>query len=305
MTEGSRTPSRAAVFAALGAVYVIWGSTYLAIRFAVETLPPFLMAGVRFSVAGAILYGWRRAAGFPRPTFVQWRTAGVVGALMLLAGNGGVVWAEQWIESGTTALIVASVPFWMVLLDWLRPGGRPPGARVWVGILIGFGGVLLLMGGPGAPPEHLVPTLVLLGASVAWAAGSLYSRTAALPAPLLATAMQMLAGGALLLVVGVATGEVGRMDPAGFSTRSVSALLYLIVFGSLIGYSAYVWLLRVTEPALASTYAYVNPVVAVILGWLLADERMTARIAVAAVVIVGGVALITTTRSQPRRPPPA
>lgn len=305
MTTDAATASRRAILAALGAVYILWGSTYLAIRFAVETLPPFLMAGVRFTVAGAILYGWRRAVGFPRPTAKQWRAATVVGALMLLGGNGGVVWAEQWIESGTTALIVASVPFWMVLLDWLRPGGQRPRPRIWAGILIGFAGVLLLMGGPGAAPEYTTAFIVLLLASIAWAAGSLYSRSAALPAPLLATGMQMLTGGLLLLAAGAATGEVAGLDPATFSTRSLLALLYLIVFGALIGYSAYVWLLRVTEPALASTYAYVNPVVAVILGWLLADERMSAGILLAAAVIVGGVVLITTARARPGGPPPA
>lgn len=306
---GARTdpepPSTGAVGTALGAVYLIWGSTYLAIRFAVETLPPFLMAGTRFVVAGLILYGWRRAAGFPRPTGAQWRAATVVGALMLLGGNGGVVWAEQWIESGTAALIVASVPFWMVLLDWLRPGGQPPRPAVWLGILIGFAGVLLLLGGPPTGPRYLAGGVVVLFSAMAWAAGSLYSRTAVLPAPLLATAMQMLTGGGLLLLAGVVTGELGRLDPAGFSTRSLLALLYLVVFGSLVSYSAYVWLLRVTPPALASTYAYVNPVVAVVLGWLLADERMNARVVVAAAVIVGGVALITTTRGRrrPRRAP--
>ncbi len=300
MSGAPSTASRGAILAALAAVYIIWGSTYLAIRFAVETLPPFLMAGVRFTIAGAILYGWRRAMGFARPTGAQWRSATVVGALMLLGGNGGVVWAEQFIESGTTALIVASVPFWMVLLDWLRPGGHRPRARVWVGILIGFGGVLLLMGEPGAAgssPHYLAAFIVLLLASVAWAAGSLYSRSASLPAPLLATGMQMLTGGLLLLLAGAVTGELSGLDPAAFSTRSVLALVYLIVFGALIGYSAYVWLLRVTEPALASTYAYVNPVVAVVLGWLLAGEAMNARIVLAGAVIVAGVVIITTTRS--------
>lgn len=305
MSPDALKAPRGAILAALLAVYIIWGSTYLAIRFAVETLPPFLMAGVRFTVAGTILYGWRRAIGFSRPTGRQWWSATVVGALMLLGGNGGVVWAEQFIESGTTALIVASVPFWMVLLDWLRPGGRRPRARIWAGILIGFAGVLLLMGGPGAAPEYTIAFVVLLLASIAWAAGSLYSRTAALPAPLLATGMQMLTGGILLLLAGAATGEMAGLDPSTFSTRSVLALLYLIVFGALIGYSAYVWLLRVTEPALASTYAYVNPVVAVILGWLLAGERMNAGILLAAAVIVGGVVLITTARPRPAQPPPA
>lgn len=285
----------------LATIYLIWGSTYLAIRFAVETLPPFLMAGTRFVVAGTVLYVWRRAVGHARPTGAQWRAAGVVGALMLLVGNGGVTWAEQWVESGTTALMVASVPLWMVLLDWARPGGRPPRLAVWAGILVGLAGVLLLFGSPAIDPRYTAGWAVLLVASMAWAAGSLYSRTAVLPAPLLATGMQMLAGGILLLVVGALTGEIQALDPRLFSVRSVLAVGYLVVFGSLVGYSTYVWLLRVTPPALASTYAFVNPVVAVFLGWLLAGERITPRILLASTVIVGGVALITLARSS-RRP---
>jgi drug/metabolite transporter (DMT)-like permease len=288
--------SRGKVVAALAAVYLIWGSTYLAIRFAVETIPPFLMAGTRFLVAGAVLYGWRRAVGVPKPTATQWRAATVVGALMLLGGNGGVVWAEQWVESGTTALIVASVPLWMVLLDWLRPGGRAPRVVVWVGILLGLAGVTLLLGEPDTGERYLAGWVVLILASISWAAGSLYSRTASLPGPLLATGMQMLAGGVLLVLAGLVAGEATGLDPDRFSTRSILSLLYLIGFGALIGYSAYVWLLRVTTPALASTYAYVNPVVAVFLGWLLANERLTPRIALASVVIVGAVALITLAR---------
>lgn len=294
--------SRGAVLAALAAVYVIWGSTYLAIRFAVETLPPFLMAGVRFTVAGAILYGWRRAQGHVRPTGPQWRAATIVGALMLLAGNGGVVWAEQWVESGTAALLVAAVPLWMVLLEWMRPGGRAPRPSVWVGVLVGLLGVALLMGAPtGGGRQYTIGLVVLVLASVAWASGSLYSRSAILPAPLMATGMQMLAGGILLLLVGVIAGETGGLDPATFSLKSGLALLYLIIFGSLIGFTSYVWLLRVTPPSIASTYAYVNPVVAVFLGWLLAGERITPRILLASAVIVGGVAVITTARAR-RRP---
>lgn len=297
--------SRGAILAALAAVYLVWGSTYLAIRFAVETLPPFLMAGVRFTVAGALLYGWRRARGHARPTGPQWRAAIVVGALMLMAGNGGVVWAEQWVESGTAALLVASVPLWMVLMEWLRPGGRPPRPSVWVGVLVGLMGVGLLMGAPTPTggDRYTVGVVVLVLASVAWAVGSLYSRSAVLPAPLMATAMQMLAGGILLLVVGVGAGELVGLEPESFSLKSLLALLYLILFGSLIGFTSYVWLLRVTPPAIASTYAYVNPVVAVFLGWLLAGERITPRILVASAVIVGGVAVITTARA--RRGPPA
>lgn len=297
----SATP--AGIVAALLAVYLIWGSTYLAIRFAIETLPPFTMAGVRFLIAGGLLYAWRRAIGFPRPTLAQWRGAAMVGALMLLGGNGGVVWAQQWIESGTAALMVATVPLWMVLLDWLRPGGRAPRPLVWAGIVVGLAGIGLLYGAPGRVEMYAAGWLVLVLASVSWAIGSLYSRTASLPAPLLATGMQMLAGGALLLVAGAITGELRGVDPAAFSTRSVLALGYLIVFGSLVGYSAYIWLLRVTTPALASTYAYVNPVVAVFLGWTLAGEALTPRIMLACAVIVGGVALIT--RASASAPPPA
>ena len=297
--NGGVGASRGAIGGALATVYVVWGSTYLAIRFAVETLPPFLMAGARFVVAGAILYAWRRAVGFPRPTARQWWAATVVGALMLLGGNGGVVWAEQYVESGTAALIVATVPLWMVLMDWLRPGGSRPRPVVWAGILVGLGGVTLLLGSPDPGSRYVAGWIVLVLASVAWSAGSLYSRSAALPAPLLATGMQMLTGGALLLVAGALAGEPWRVDPATFSTRSLLALAYLIVFGSLLGYSAYVWLLRAATPALASTYAYVNPVVAVFLGWLLAGERITGRVVLASAVIIGAVALITRRRRVP------
>lgn len=297
---GGHNARRAWIIAALAAVYIIWGSTYLAIRFAVETLPPFLMAAVRFLVAGGVLYGWRRAKGFPRPTRSQWREATIVGGLMLLGGNGGVVWAEQWIESGTAALIVATVPLWMVILDWLSPGGRAPRRMVWAGIAVGLAGVAILFGAPDDGEMYTAGWVVLVGASISWAVGSIYSRSAALPAPLLATGMQMLAGGALLLVAGVVTGELRGLDPTAFSTRSVLSLLYLIVFGALIGYSAYVWLLRVTTPAVASTYAYVNPVVAVFLGWMLAGEALTPRIMVASGVIVGAVALITRAGRRPR-----
>jgi drug/metabolite transporter (DMT)-like permease len=287
------SPPRWLILAALAAVYLIWGSTYLAIRFAVETLPPFLMAATRFLIAGALIYGWRRARGVPAPTLAQWKAATIVGGLMLLGGNGGVVWAQQWIESGTAALIVATVPLWMVLLDWARPGGSAPRPLVWAGIAIGLAGVGILFGAPENGGVYAAGWLVLVLASISWAVGSLYSRTAVLPAAFLATGMQMLGGGALLLVAGLVTGELGRVDPAAFSTRSILALVYLILFGSLIGYSAYVWLLRVVTPALASTYAYVNPVVAVFLGWLLAGEAITPRILASSAIIVGGVALIT------------
>jgi drug/metabolite transporter (DMT)-like permease len=299
--DGTGGASRARVAAAFAAVYLVWGSTYLAILFALETLPPFLMAGTRFVVAGTAMYLWVRARGAPRPTAANWRATAVVGAFLLLGGNGGVVWAEQRVASGLTALLVATVPLWMVLLEWRGGGARPTG-RVWAGIVVGFAGLGILVGpaellGGGAADPAGAAVLVL--ASILWAAGSVYSRRAPLPeSPLLGTGMEMLAGGALLLAAGTLAGEWGRVELAAVSARSALALLYLILFGSLVGFTAYVWLLRHVEVAKVSTYAYVNPVVAVLLGWALAGEALTARTGAAAAVIVAAVAVITGARRQ-------
>ncbi len=294
--ERAESPRRLTLVAAFAAVYLIWGSTYLAIRFAIETMPPFLMAGVRFTIAGGILYAAARALGARGPTRRHWKSALVIGGFLLLGGNGGVVWAEQTVPSGLTALIVAIVPLWMVLFDWLRGSGTRPGAGVALGLLLGFIGVGLLVGpnglGEGARIDPLGAGVVVL-ASVLWAAGSIYARHARLPeSQPLATGMEMLAGGALLLIAGTGFGEIGRVDLAAISTRSTLALLYLIVFGAIIAFTAYVWLLRVTTPARAATYAYVNPVVAVVLGWSLASEPLGPRVLLAAAMIVGAVVLI-------------
>jgi len=309
MSKGSvrAAPPRAQLLLAFAAVYVIWGSTYLAIRFAIETLPPFLMAGVRFLIAGSILYGWMRLRGTPRPTKAEWRSTAIIGALLLAGGNGGVVWAEQFVPSGVAALLVATVPFWMVLLEWLRPGGERPSGGVVAGLLLGFVGLMLLVG-PGewaGGGVNLLGAGALMLATLAWASGSIYSRGATLPAaPLLTTAMEMLAGGALLMLMGLGTGELAAIDVGAVSGRSLAALGYLIIFGSLIGFTAYVWLLGVAAPAKVSTYAYVNPVVAVLLGWALAGEPLTARVAVAVAVILGAVAVITLARSRKVSLPP-
>ncbi len=300
--SGSGAVSRAQVLAAFAAVYVVWGSTYLAIRFAIETLPPFLMAGARFLASGAALYAWTRAGGAPRPTRLHWRETAVVGAFLLVGGNGGVAWAEQRVPSGLAALLVATVPLWMVLLEWWRSGGVRPGWRTWAGIATGFLGLGILVGpaellGGGAADGVGAAALVL--ASILWAVGSVYSRRAALPeSPLQATGMEMLAGGALLVLVGSAVGEWGRLDPGAVSGRSLLALAYLVVFGSGLGFTAYVWLLKHVEVAKVSTYAYVNPVVAVFLGWLLAGEAVTARTLAAAAVIVVAVAFITSAKTS-------
>ena len=289
------------LLAAFAAVYLIWGSTYLAIRWAIETLPTFLMAGMRFLIAGSILYLWGRARGARRPTPAAWRDAAVVGGLLLLGGNGGVVWAEQYVPSGLAALIVATEPLWIVLLDWLRPGGHRPSAAEGLGLLAGFAGVVLLIGPGQAASDRVHPAgaAAQVGATIAWATGSLYSRTASSTTdPLLGTGMNMLAGGTLLLIAATALGQWQALHPASVSLRSWLALLYLIVFGAIVGFTAYLWLLRESTVALVSTYAYVNPVVAVFLGWALAGEAVTGRMLGAAAVIVTSVVVITLARTR-------
>jgi drug/metabolite transporter (DMT)-like permease len=283
------------------AVYIVWGSTYLAIRFAVETMPPFLMAGVRFLIAGAVLYAFRRLGGDPAPLRIEWRSAAIVGLFLLVGGNGSVVWAEQRVPSGIAALLVGSAPLWMVLIDALRPGGRRPWGWTILGVVLGFAGIVILVG-----PAQLIGiegSVDLLGAAaltfaaLSWAVGSLYNRGAKLPAsPLLGTGMEMLMGGLGLLLLGTLTGEWGRLDLEAIAPRSLWGLIYLIVFGSWVGFAAYTWLLRVAPTTLVSTYAYVNPLVAIFLGNLLAAEPVTPRILIAAAIIVGSVAVITLTQ---------
>jgi drug/metabolite transporter (DMT)-like permease len=291
------------VIAAFAAVYLVWGSTYLGIRFAIETIPPLLMAGVRFLTAGTLLYGWARLRGGEKPRPEHWRSAAMIGALLLLGGNGAVTYSEQLIPSGIAALLVAVVPLWMVLIDWLRPGGARPTVQIGIGLLLGLAGIALLVGPEslmGGDRINLLGAGIVLVGSMSWAAGSILSRHVSVPSrPLLATGIQMLCGGGLLIVAGLAMGEASRLELAAVSTKSIVALLYLILIGALVGYSAYIWLLRASTPARVSTYAYVNPVVAVLLGWLLAGEELSLRVAAAAAVIVGGVALITLSR-QPR-----
>ncbi|MAQ94386.1 MAG: EamA family transporter [Rhodothermaceae bacterium] len=292
-----KTPPLAAVLAAFAALYVIWGSTYLGIRFAIETMPPFTMAGVRFVAAGAILYAWSRARGAVPATRPQWRTAVVVGACLLLGGNGGVTWAEQFVPSGVAALIVASTPMWMVLLDAVRLRAWPRPAVI-AGLALGLVGIWLLVGPSdlGSDPVDPVGALAVGAAAFFWAVGSIYQRGAPkAEATLLNVGMQMLAGGALLLLAGVVLGE--RLVLADVSAKSAGALAYLVFFGAIVGYSAYVWLLKVSTPAKASTYAYVNPIVAVLLGWALADEPLGPRVLSASLAVVAAVALITTARA--------
>lgn len=304
-------PTRAAILTAYAVVYVVWGSTYLAIRVAIETLPPLLMAGTRFLIAGALLYLWARLRGAGRPSLANWRAGAVVGGFLLLGGNGAVVWAEQSVPSSIAALLVAMLPVWMVLLEWLGPDRKRPTARVVGGVLLGFAGVAVLVG-PGALEGegnvHLLGAIALVLGSLSWAIGSLYSRRAPLPAaPALGSGIQMLSGGLLLVVAGLLAGEGAHgIELAQVSATSLAAVAYLIVFGSIIGFSAFVWLLRVEPPSRVATYAYVNPVVAVALGWLFAGERLAPPTLLAAAIIIGAVALIVSgPRSAPRVSSPA
>jgi drug/metabolite transporter (DMT)-like permease len=296
----SPSPPKLALVSAFAIVYLVWGSTYLAILFAIDTLPPFLMAGARFAIAGAVLYAWSRTVGGAvAPTAAQWRATAIVGVLLLLGGNGLVVWSEQRIPSGMAALLVGTVPCFMVLLDWLRANGQRPTGRVVAGLALGLLGLLCLVGPDsvmGGGRADLLGAAALVAASFSWAYGSIWSRQAPMPAsPFLSTAMQMLAASVALLGVSLLLGEPWHFDVGAVSLRSWLGFLYLVVFGSLIAFSAYVWLLRASTPARVSTYAYVNPVVAVLLGAAFAGEALTTRMIVAAIVIVSGVALITLT----------
>ncbi len=297
-------PSNLKIAVAFLAIYVIWGSTYLAIRFAVETLPPLLMAGARHFASGIILVAWVARSRPVRPTREQVRDATVVGLLLLLGGNGLVTWAEQWVPSGLAALLVATVPLWMALLNGVIDPATRPHARGWAGIGLGLCGVALLVeprGELAASAHALAGAFALICAALLWAAGSLYSRRAKLPRDrLLSTGMQMLAGAAGLVLAGLLAGEASRVHLETVSTRSVLALLYLVFFGSIVGFTAYVWLLQVVSPSKVATYAFVNPAVAVLLGVTLGGETLAPRTLAATAIIVASVVAITSERRAPR-----
>ena len=298
-------PSAVGIWIAIISVYIVWGSTYLAIRFAVQTMPPFLMAGIRFLISGSLLYLIRRTWGDPKPTCQEWRSASIIGIFLLVGGNGGVVWAEQWVVSGVAALLVATAPLWMILIDTLYPNGWKPGPWVILGVILGFVGIFILIHPFQSIRQgdiDLIGAVVLILASLFWSIGSLYSRQAKLPAsPLLGTGMEMLAGGGGLLLLGILSGELKQLSLAPISKESWLGLVYLIVFGSWIGFTAYTWLLRAAPTPLVSTYAYVNPIVAVFLGYFIAEEPLTFRILIATVLVVGSVALITITQQRALR----
>lgn len=281
---------------ALGLVYVVWGSTYLAIGFAIKTLPPFLMAGARFMASGALLFVFLLLRGVPWPSLRHWRSAGIVGFLLITVANGGVCWIERWVPSGVTALLVGTVPLWMALLMALGPKGQKPSLSIWAGISLGFLGIVLLVlakPGESGASVNLWGALGLVGTSLVWAIGSLYSRKADLPAsPLMGTALEMILGGFFQLVVALLLGEFGQFHPALVSSGSWEAWVYLTLIGSLVGFTSYIWVLQRATPELASTYAFVNPIIAVFLGWLLAGETLTGSLFLAAGFIVGAVVLV-------------
>ncbi len=293
-----RIPARTSlgrVVAAFAAVYVLWGSTYLGIRFSIETLPPFFTQGVRFTAAGLVMYAWAKASGASRPSGREWGGAAVTGFLLFVCGTGGVVWAERVIPSGVAALVVATEPMSFVLIEAVRRHRMPRGA-VLAGLALGSTGLAVLVGPGrilGGERFDLAALGVLIVGTFCWAAGSLFSRGSRLPSsPVMATAVTLLCGGGLLALLGLVRGELLRFDPTAVSARSVIATAYLFVFGSIVGFSAYLWLLRVTTVSRVSTYAYVNPIVAVFLGWALAGESLTPRVFLASAVIVGAVAIV-------------
>jgi drug/metabolite transporter (DMT)-like permease len=306
-TAAQPRASRALLWLGLLVLYVVWGSTYLGIRIAVETIPPFVMAATRFLTAGLVLFAWsilREGRSFAWPSGREWRDMFIVGALLLGGGMGLVAWGEQTVPSGIAALLIAMMPVWVAVLGRLFLGERLPRLAV-AGIAVGLAGVAILVGGPD-PADTLDPAgvLALIVSPLCWSAGSLYAahRVPQSSRPLVATAMQMLCGAAVLSVVAIATGEPGRLRIDAISTSSLIALVYLTVVGSLLAFSTYVWLLRVAPLPLIATYAYVNPVVAVVLGALVLGETLTPTKLLAGGVIVFAVALIITARGRMRRP---
>ncbi|ALW85118.1 hypothetical protein AUC43_08445 [Hymenobacter sedentarius] len=295
---GSATPSRVAMLTAFAAVYLIWGSTYLVMKFAVASMPPLLMAGTRYGLAGGLLYAFMRLRGEPRPSWRGWGHAFVIGICLLGFGNGGTTIGVLYLPSGTTSLLVATVPMFLALLGWLSGVTPRPTRWVTVGLAAGMLGMYLLAAHPssaGVPrPGHPgIGVAAVLLAALLWSVGSLYSKkNQPAPSPFLSGGMQMLCGGAAMLVVGLVRGEASGFELAQVTTKSWMAYAYLVTFGSIVAFTAYIWLLRVVEPALAGTYAFVNPVVAVLLGWAFAGEVLNPQMLGGAALIVLAVVLV-------------
>ncbi len=301
------TPTKTQVLLAFLAVYVLWGSSYISIRVAIESIPPFLMSGTRNVLAGVVLGLWAFKSDAPRPRAIEIRATALTGLLMLCLGNGSVTWGEMFTASGRVALIVSMTPVWFVLIEWLRPGGTRPSPLLLTGLAIGASGVALLVGADAISGTHapgaLIAEVIVLSGSLSWALGSMYSRHAPLPqSNAVASALQMIFAGSYLIAFGGLRGEWSAFHWAQVTPRSMVAFTYLVLGPSIIGYSAFTWLLKVSTPAKVSTYGFVNPVIAVFLGWLVVGEEVTSRMITATLVIVAGVALITWARTPQPAP---
>lgn len=300
--SGSSRPSTGLIIAAFAAVYLIWGSTYLGMRLAIDSIPPLLMAGTRFIIAGGALYLVMRMRGATRPDLGHWKSATLSGGLLLVGGNGGVVWAQQTVPSGVTALVVASVPLWIMLVEWLRPGGRRPTRLVVLGLAIGMIGVAVIVMGRGPLGQRVIDPVaatVLVAGNISWAVGSIYTRYARKPeSALLGVGIQMLCGGVLQFLLGLCLGEYHQLNLSNITATSAWAFVYLTLIGSLVGYTAYIWLLQVSTPSRVSTHAYVNPFVAVLLGWWFLNEPIPHSVLIAGALILSSVILITRSSSK-------
>lgn len=289
------------IWLALFALYIVWGSTYLGIKVAIETIPPFFHASIRFLISGLILVAWQRSAGQPMPTRKQWISTAIIGNFLLLGGNGLVSWAEQFIPSGIAALIIASVPLFLVIAEAIRPNGVKPSWQSIVGLLIGFVGIYVLINPAESSANNslnIYGVAALLSACLLWATGSVYSKTAELPSSsLMTTGAEMLMGSVGLLTVSLLTGELNGWNPAEVSSRSLVGLGYLITIGSIVGFGSYTWLLQNAPISLVATYAYINPIVAILLGVWLGNETLEPRIWLATAIIIGSVIFINS-RSQ-------
>ena len=291
------------IWLALISVYLIWGSTYLAILYVVKTIPPFMAGGMRFITAGLVLFIWRISKGDSLPTRRQWRDAGIIGLLLLLGGNGLLLWAEQYVPSGISSLLISTVPIWMVIIESMRPGGEKPTVKAIIGLMLGFGGVAFMIGPGELSSEigalHPLGLIALPVGALLWSLGSVYSKSADLPSSsLMTTSAEMLIGSIGMFIVATFRGEWGGFTIGMVESTSWIALLYLTVFGSLGGFVAYAYLLKNAPISLVSTYAYVNPIIAIILGSWVAHEALNGRAVLAAIIILGAVILITTARGN-------
>jgi drug/metabolite transporter (DMT)-like permease len=304
LTASQKAPSKTLVIAAFAALYIIWGSTYLAIFIAIKSIPPFLMAGSRFFIAGLILYTWCRLQGQSTPDVKSVGNISFSGVLLLFVGNSGLVWVEQYLPTGFAAIIVATVPLWFVILDKRQWKFHFANKQIIIGLLIGFAGILSLFAGKSNidfrnNKMQLISFFVLLIGSISWAIGTLYSKYKKSSGSTgMKAAIQMMAAGLVSLITGISSGELQQFAWSNISIQSVMAVLYLISFGSLIGYISFVWLMTVRPPSLVGTYAYVNPVVAVFLGWLIANEQITWHQVLALIIILTGVIIVNFSKEK-------